>query len=238
MTEDLPALVAPAGIEDVAVTDVVDAVNDAAGGPQDRRLGAEAATWWSCWSTRVRRTSDCAAITDADRPSARSSTAPATTSTRSSPATRTSPTTAGPGAGWVAETASDPASGGLRRPVRHQPQPAGSSSSTPSRVTWSRSARPSLAAQDYDADPRSRRSSTHAVVFADDSGNDVLGKIEGPFKRARRPTGQHREPWWRVDPGQPGRRDPALGDRSSRRARHRVHEPGWPACRHGRHRRR
>ena len=55
-----------------------------------------------------------------------------------------------------------------------------------------------------------------AVAEADVLGARQLGQIGGAVQPGQaRPTAPTREPWWRVDAGQPGRRGPAVGDRSA-----------------------
>ena len=128
------------------------------------------------------------------------------------------------------------ASGGLGRPVRRQPQPA-AVRVRPAPATWSTSARPCSSSRTTTPTRPPRTSSTTRWPTPRRPGNVVLGDIEDdvpprPPDRRRRPD--RGEPRWRVHAGQPDRRDAALEDRR----RHRLHEPGWPARRPGRPRRR
>ena len=82
---------------------------------------------------------------------------------------------------------------------------------------------------------------TQAIVDAAVANANVLGAAAARPAGRRLPAGQVRqrhlgEPRWRVDARQPGRRGPALGHPQPGvgLGADRVHEPRWPARRHGR----
>ena len=131
----------------------------------------------------------------------------------------------------------DRASRRLGRPVRREPQPARlhgrqrhrrGPGEDPGRSS------PFGAASRPRGDAATQAIVNDANAKAAVLGAQPLGKIEAGFSRAKFVDGAG-EPRWRVHAGQPGRRGPALGDRTDGRT-DRVHEPGWSARGHARHR--
>ena len=91
----------------------------------------------------------------------------------------------------------------------------------------------------YPEDPTVKAIVDQAVADAVGPGTVVARQDRRPVQAGPAGRRRHREPRWRVDAGQPGRRDPAVGDPDVAEiaARpDRVHEPGRSARRHERHR--
>ena len=234
VTEDLPALVNPDGIQGVTVTDVVDATNAAA---TDLKAGGadlvvllvhEGSPSTSARSPTLHRRRDDVGQHRPEHLGRRG---------------RDHLRPHAPGLQLPVHGGRTGPTAGVRSPSVRWSRPA---STAPTSTSWcSSTTRPptplaaisqdviATAGVGYAPDPRSRASSTTRSSYAETAGAEVLGKMSGQFKRASLPRvrQRHREPWWRVDAEQPGRRGPALVDRG----RHRVHEPGRPARRHGGH---
>ena len=152
--------------------------------PPPPAQGRRAPTSSCCWSTRVLRDDQLLRRLPTTTRSAGSSTASTPTSTRSSPATPTWPTTA----------SYNGRPGRLGRAVRHEPQPAAASRSTPTRRGRGHrghlrhrylKAQTTPFAANFPADPPSPPSSTTPWRRADVLGAVELGKLAGPFNRAR-----------------------------------------------------
>ena len=187
----------------------------------------------SCSSTRVRRPPRCAVGHRPEQPpSARSSTASTPTSTRSSPVTRTWPTTTrsrcplgdrGTG-GHRAVRWSRPASTARTSTSWSSPSTASrrgrrsQASCRMARRRW-RSRPPRRFVANYPADPAvtgDRRRRRRQGRRARRGGARQDRRTVQPGQAHQR---HHREPRWRVDARQPGRRGPALGDRAPSRRR-------------------
>ena len=235
VTEDLPSLVSPAGIQGVTVTDIVDATNTEAASPEGRRSrpgGAARARGLALDDLR-----------DDDRPDHRVGQHRHRRGRRRRRhrrrATPTSPTTAP--SRWPAGPTARSRSVRSSRPVSTAPSSTSwSSASTTPPVTLVAKSQDVIGLVGTGYAPNAEVAATVAAAKAE---ADVLGAAAAGSDRRSLQPGAARErhdgePRWRVHPRQPGGRGAALGDAEPgvRLGADRVHEPGWSAGRHGRDR--
>ena len=233
VTEDLPALVSPAGIADIEVTDIVARSTRAptqlkADGRRRRRAAGPrgCAPTTSCASATDPTTAFGQIVngvdTNIDAIVSGHTHLAYNHSSRSRPGDEGRAVTERPvvSAGQYGTnlnqlvfTVDD-----TDRRRRHAARPT----STPDRRV-----RPTPFAPNYPADPAATTIVDDAMAKADVLGAVELGKIAGPFNRAKLANGTDREPRRRVHPRQPRRRGPALGDRAAgvRCGADRLHEP-------------
>ena len=178
-----------------------------------------ARTSWSCWSTRVRRGTNCARWTTTRR---RTSAAIITGVNDNVDAIVSGHTHLEYDCyftvpGWVTRAAGDQASGGLGRSVRHGAEPAHLRRQQGTGEVVG--AAPGGAAAEgrhggpfnYPVDPTTQAIVDAAVANAAVLGAQPLGQFGGPFFRGKLADGTTENRGTRVDAGQPGRRGAEVG---------------------------